>query len=412
MKILHIIDSMDRGGLYGAEVVILNLVDEQIKIGLDPSIASIGEKKMGEKPLETEALIRGFKVKKFRMFPGPNIHGMLKVLFYARQNGFDILHSHGYKGDVAFGLIPKKLRKLPLISTLHGWTSVNGLSKNAIYEWLQRKSLGHMDAVVLVHKGMLSNPSLAKLTGVNFHVVNNGIPISDNTSPQRTQQAQITQAEQLTQETQSTQVTQRTQKLDQNIIDFCQSGWTIGSIGRLSTEKGYRYLIEALALLIKENIDARLVIIGEGYERNLLEELAFKSNLKDRILFPGYRDNAKYYLPYFNVFVMSSLTEGLPITLLEAMQAKVPIVATKVGGIPEVLQNGKGGLLVEPDNPNDIAKAVSSIYNNPNIAGDLASVSYQEAVTHYSSKAMASGYLDVYKELMQRDKPDLIKNYN
>jgi len=137
MKILHVTDS---GGLYGAEMVLLNLVAEQMKTGLEPTIASIGEKWIQEKPFETEAVKRGLRVVKFRMFPGPNLPGMFKVLRYAQKYGFDILHSHGYKGDVAFGSMPKSIRKLPLVSTLHGWTSVVGFSKNRIYEWLQKKA--------------------------------------------------------------------------------------------------------------------------------------------------------------------------------------------------------------------------------------------------------------------------------
>ena len=165
MKILHLHDS---GGLYGAEMVILNLVAEQLNMGLEVEIASIGERHIKEKPFETEALKRRLPIVKFRMFPGPNLLGMLKVLRYARQKRFDILHSHGYKGDVAFGIIPRRRRRLSLVSTLHGWTSVNGISKNAVYEWLQRKSLKHMDAAVVVNKAMLSNPRLSNLSHVNF----------------------------------------------------------------------------------------------------------------------------------------------------------------------------------------------------------------------------------------------------
>jgi len=88
MRVLHIIDS---GGLYGAEMVLLNLVAEQMKMGLEPVIASIGEKGIKEKPLETEAIKRGLRVGKFRMLPGPNLPGMFKVLRYAQKHGFDIL---------------------------------------------------------------------------------------------------------------------------------------------------------------------------------------------------------------------------------------------------------------------------------------------------------------------------------
>ena len=176
LKVLHIIDS---GGLYGAEMVLLNLVAEQIKLGLDPTIASIGEKNIKEKSLETEALKRGFNVKKFRMFPGPNIAGALEVLRFAHQEGFDLMHSHGYKGNVAFGFMSRKFRKIPLIATAHGWTSTKGLTKNRIYEWLDTLSFKFIDAVVLVSNAMKSHPRLKSLNGNNIHVIPNGIPIPD-----------------------------------------------------------------------------------------------------------------------------------------------------------------------------------------------------------------------------------------
>ena len=380
MKILHIIDS---GGLYGAEMVLLNLVAEQIKIGLYPTIASIGKKYTKEKPLETEALKRDFKVKKFRMFPGPNIAGTLKVLRYAQTKGFDLLHSHGYKGNVAFGFLHGKFRKIPLVSTAHGWTSTKGLTKNKIYEWLDTLSFKFIDAVVLVSNAMKSHPRLKSLNGNNIHVIPNGIPIPD--SP-------------ITQFNNST-----IHSFDKEIIDFCNRGFTIGSIGRLSTEKGYRYLIEALGLMIKDGLNVRLVIIGEGYERKLLEGLVDKLGLSDRILLPGYRKDAKKYTTYFNAFIISSLTEGLPITLLEAMQAKVPIVATKVGGIPEVLDNGRAGFFIQSCNPGAIADAIRRIYRDEKLTNELINMAYQRATKHYSSKAMAKGYLDIYKDLINAD---------
>ena len=181
MKILHIIDS---GGLYGAEVMLLHLVAEQIKQGLDPTRASIGEKHIQEKPIETEALKRGFKVKKFRMRPGPNYLGAMQILRFVHSEGFAILHSHGYKGNIFFGFMPKFIRKIPIVSTIHGWTSTNNsFTKMKIYEWFDSKSLKYIDAIVLVSKAMKSHPRLKNQNGINFHVIPNGIPVFKNSAP-------------------------------------------------------------------------------------------------------------------------------------------------------------------------------------------------------------------------------------
>ena len=426
MRILHIIDS---GGLYGAEVMLLSLIDEQIKLGLDPTIASIGEKNIGEKPLEAEALKRGFKVNKFRMRPCPNIMGAHKILQFAHQDAFDLMHSHGYKGNILFGFVPKKVRKLPLVSTIHGYTSTNAFTKMRLYEWLDTKSLKFIDVVVLVSNAMKSHPRLKSLNGNNIHVIPNGIPIPDSTvtqfndstthpfnqSPSQFDNLTIQQFDRspIQFNNSTNQPFDKTvnqfndlttqQFVDSKIIKFCEGGFTIGSIGRLSTEKGYRYLIETLELLVKGGIDARLVIIGEGSERDYLEGLVAQFGLSGRVMLPGYRDDAKRYVPYFNAFAISSLTEGLPITLLEAMQAKIPVVATKVGGIPEVLQNGKDGLIVEPRDSQSLARALSRIYHDLILCDELTNLAYQKVITDYTSEKMALQYIDIYHKLCRAD---------
>ena len=374
MKILHIIDS---GGLYGAEIMLLNLVSEQIKQNLEPIIASIGEKRVVEKPLETEAIRRGFKVKKFRMIPGPNYSGAMRILSFAHKEGVDILHSHGYKGNLLFGLMPRKIRKAPILSTLHGWTSTAGFSKMWVYEWLDRKSLKHIDAVVVVSNAMKSHPKLKGLKGINFHVIPNGIPIKKHNNPFPV-----------------------TSDLNSKVIDFCNTGFTFGAIGRLSPEKSYGDLIKALVLLNKKGIDARLVIVGEGRERSYLEGLAAQYALSEKLLMPGYLEEAKRYIPFFNIFAISSLTEGLPITLLEAMQSKVPIVATNVGGIPEVLNNGEAGWLIKPCMPEEIAEAIDSLCHNEKLASEFKAKAYHRLFAYYSSKQMAKEYLNIYNRLI------------
>ena len=393
LTVLHIIDS---GGLYGAEMVLLNLVAEQIKQGLEPIIASIGEKGIEEKPLEAEAIRRGFRVEKFRMTPGPNYLGALKILKFARKEDVDILHSHGYKGNILFGLMPKRIRRIPMVTTIHGYTSTgNGFSRMRLYEWLDSKSLRFMDSIVLVSEAMKSHPRLRHLNQSRVHVIYNGIPIPDDQFNNSTNQ-------QLNQSTNQRLDNSTNQRLDQSLINFCSHGFTIGSIGRLSTEKGYNYLIEALEILIKKGIDARLVIMGEGYERPCLENLIRELGLSEKVLLPGYIDEANLYIPLFDVFVISSLTEGLPITLLEAMQSRTPIVGSRVGGIPDLLNESRAGLLVNPSSPDAIADAVFRIYDDGRLGKALVDNAYERVCTDFGTEDMALAYLKVYERAAGR----------
>ena len=369
MKVLHIIDS---GGLYGAEVMLLNLMAEQVAMGMTPVVASIGEKNIAEKPLETEAKKRGFRVKTFRMKPGPNVFGAYEILKYARKERFDILHSHGYKGNILFGLIPKQIRKIPMISTLHGYTSTSGVSKMKIYEWLDLFSHNFIDQVVLVNQGMLTHPKLKKQK-IKYQIVNNGIPTTPTNSGDATYS---------------------------RIEDFCKGRFTLGSIGRLSPEKGYKYLIKAFSLLVKKGVDACLVIIGEGEEAFMLAQMVEDMGISHSVFFAGYLNHAGNYIPNFDVYVIPSLTEGLPITLLEAMKAQIPVIASRVGGIPEVLDQGQCGILVQPGNAEDLFENVLRFYHHRNEFCQLSQRAYLKFAKNYTSNQMALAYARLYKRIV------------
>jgi glycosyltransferase involved in cell wall biosynthesis len=395
MKVLHIIDS---GGLYGAEIMLLNLVAEQVKLGLEPVIASIGEKGGGEKPIEVEAEQRGLAVRTFRMRPGPNLAGAIKVLDYARSGGFDLLHSHGYKGNILFGLIPRFFRKIPMVSTLHGYTHVSGFSRMGLYEWLDSLSLRFIDAVVLVDNTMQSHPKLKKLNGIKFRVVNNGIPFQPDSAPSNVHTLTRSRAEASSAE-EVGGVEGGETSVSAKIVEFCQSGFTIGAVGRLSHEKGFEFLIKASADLVAEGRNIQLVIMGEGELRNDLEHMAAVRGLGDRLLLPGYVPNAKRFLSFLGLFTMPSLTEGLPMVLLEAMAAGVPIVASRVGGIPEVLSQGRTGILVPARDVAALKEGIRAVMDDPAAARQRAADASEHVHTNYSSRAMAEQYLDVYRQV-------------
>ncbi len=384
MKVLHLIDS---GGLYGAEVMLLNLVAEQVRQGLEPVICSMGEKQIAEKPFEAAAAERGFAIRKFRMRAGFNIAGALEILKFAHDQRADILHSHGYKGDILFGFLPKRFRRIPLVTTLHGWTSTGSLNRMKIYEWLDAASLKFMDAVVIVSKGMLSHRKLRNMRLRNLSIVENGMPRPDFAGNVRIPGDRL-------------QTPALNGPLDQDIIDFCRDGFVVGAIGRLSPEKGFSCLLEAASRLMNDTVrDLKIVIIGEGRERTALETLARALNLENKVLFAGYRSHANRYLPCFKAFVLPSFTEGLPITVLEAMQSGTPVIATTVGGIPEALAYGEAGLLVKPGDCNELAKAIRSFHEDPFYAKQLAAQAQTRAFTRYSSEQMALGYSKIYQSI-------------
>ncbi len=369
MKILHIIDS---GGLYGAEIMLLHLMRAQVDLGLEPVLASIGASGEGEKALETETRLRGLRVETFRMRNGPNWPGAVKILRFAWDNGIDLLHTHGYKGNILFGLLPRSFRRLPLVATIHGWTWTKGWNRMRVYEWLDGQSLRFADKVVLVSQAMKKHPRVKKIRSDKIAVIANGIPLNSFRGQN---------------------VEQR-----QDIVHFAAQGFSIVAVGRLSSEKGLDILIKAAAQLVNDGYDLRLAILGQGELRHQLEKQAQDLGLNGRVLFAGYVDNAGSYLEHFDLFCLPSLTEGLPMVLLEAMAAKVPVIATSVGGVPEVLDHGRAGILVEPASVRSLKDALISVLRKPRETLNLVQEASNRVEKMYSSQAMAREYLQVYQE--------------
>ncbi|MES9991082.1 MAG: glycosyltransferase [Candidatus Thiodiazotropha sp.] len=383
MKILHLIDS---GGIYGAEKMLISLTEEQKLAGHHPLIGSIREPGSSSKPLELEAQKEGIDVITFDMKKGFNLVAAFKIVQYAKNNNVDILHSHGYKTNILIGLLPSLFRKIPMLSTLHGWTNTGGFTKIRLYDELDAFALRFVDKVILVNRTMLVKKQIKRIPAKKIAVINNGVTI--NTSKLST-----IPHDQLIDICFSDQVVKN--KLKSSI----KHSRIIASIGRLSHEKGFLTLIEALRILHKEhNHKFTLLIVGEGEDRKTLEKEAARHGLSEYLILTGYIDDAFRILPLVDYYVISSITEGLPITLLEAMSLEVPIIATEVGGIPDVLENGKDSLLIKPNDANAIADSILKLIENPNLAKDITERSKAKVVNEYSSKAMANNYMNVYTE--------------
>ncbi|MEJ2247473.1 MAG: glycosyltransferase family 4 protein [Acidobacteriota bacterium] len=141
--------------------------------------------------------------------------------------------------------------------------------------------------------------------------------------------------------------------------------FTVGTVSSLSHEKGLNYLIEAVSLIPHMKGRVRFVIVGEGNCRMELEELVRKKELEDSIQLLGFRADIQTLMKDFDLFVLPSLSEGLSSAIMEAMASSLPVIASKVGGIPELVQNGDNGLLVHPADPESLAQAIVQLVENP-----------------------------------------------
>jgi len=173
-------------------------------------------------------------------------------------------------------------------------------------------------------------------------------------------------------------------------------GRVIGTLGRLVPQKGHDVLVEALT----ELPDARAVIVGEGPSRAELEQLARRLGVDDRLELPGWSDDAPGYLPTFDVFVLPSRDEGLPLAMLEAMLAGVPVVASDVGSIREAIEHDRSGMLVPAGDPHALAVAVRLLLDDAELRARLAEAARTTVSSSFTAQVMASRYEQIYDEVL------------
>jgi glycosyltransferase involved in cell wall biosynthesis len=377
MRILHLIHSE---GLYGAESILLYLAREQQRRGHEPLIGSIRDPGTAQTAFEVLATSRGLPVVPIRIAPRPTPAVVGALLRTIRAHAPAVLHSHGYKANILLGPLPRKQRG-PMLTTLHGWTNTRRFTRMWLYEYLDRLALRRLDAVVVVTRPMLQLRALQGVRADRRHVIENGIPLLASRMDDLAAQGVTA--------------------LPDALVEFARRRPTLIAIGRLSAEKGFLLLLQAFARArVQAATQHQLLIVGDGPQRELLQRRVEALGLTQCVVLAGYVPAADRFLEHGCAFVMSSLTEGMPLVLLEAMQWRVPILATSVGAIPQLLEAGLRGRLVAANDLAALTQGLQDLMGSAPEALERAVESAHQAVTeHYSSTRMADEYLSTYGEI-------------
>ncbi len=292
------------------------------------------------------------------------------VVAHARATGADIVHSHGYRADVVDAPAARRAG-LAAVTTLHGFTG--GSLRNRLYERLQRRTARHLDGIVVVSEPMRKGVEASGVSPDRLHVVRNGwlatAPLLDRDSAR----ARL----------------------------GVQPEFRIGWVGRVSREKGPDVLLDALRRLGDEGFEAS--VIGDGPLRAALEAQSVTS--APPVRWHGVIHGADTLFRAFDVFVLSSRTEGTPMVLLEAMHAGVPIVATRVGGVPDVV-GPREALLVPPEDPAALAAAIRAVRDDPGAARARAEAAKQRLEREFGAEQWVEAYQRVYRSAMERRRRD------
>jgi len=285
-----------------------------------------------------------------------------------------VLHSHGYKPSLVC-LIMKLLYGTPYVITCHLWYLHTFRLK--MYTALEKISMRFAARVIGVSREIASDLERAGIPERKLEVIENGIDVD------RYSEFEL--------EPKDAEKMRKDLGLDRD-------SFIIGSLGRLTEQKDYQTLIKAAGEALKENVALEFIVAGEGELKSALIKECRDLGIENRFHFLGFRNDKEKLLKLMSVFVLTSLDEGLPMAMLEAMAARLPVVTTPVGGIPKVINPGENGLFVEPGNVEEIKKNLLVLAGNSTMREKLGRSGLETVKKGYSIEEMVRKYLAVYSQ--------------
>ena len=289
-----------------------------------------------------------------------------------KENGVQLVHIHGYKAAV-FCALARRWYRFAMVKTEHGLPEpmAQGLAstlRNRFYCWVDGVATRTTGAAVCYVADDVRKYYAHAHAGLPMFVIPNGVRGIDRCGLSRP-------------------------------AELLEKDFNLLIVGRLDLIKGHDVAIEALATgALASNI--RLSIVGIGPCESELLVLAKRLGMADRVQMLGFRRNALDYIAHCDVLLMPSLHEGVPYVLLEAMALGVPVVASRVGGLAEIIENDATGLLVPPRNVQALAEAIQRMYADEGLRARIGRSAQALQTARYSVDAMTSRYMQVYEDLL------------
>ncbi len=294
-----------------------------------------------------------------------------KIASFARQHNIDVIHCHDSHSH-SLGLISKFFYQKPaLISTRRVLFNIqkNYLSK-------KKYSSDKLDRIVCVSNAIKNVMICDGIDESKLTVINDGIDLSkfNNSS-----------SEKLIAE-----------------YKIISNSTVIGTIAAFTKEKDYPNLLSAAKMVIASSPRCVFIALGDGDDLEKMQGLAVQYGISENFIFTGFKSNVGDYLKLFDIFVLNSKSEGLGSSILDAMAVGLPIVATNVGGIPEIVEDKFNGLLVESENPESLAKAINNLVNDKYYRQQLGENSLIK-VLDFDIDIIVNKYIDLYNSLQKQN---------
>ena len=292
--------------------------------------------------------------------PGLDVRLAFRIRRLARRHGAAILHSHGRGAAVYAALVRAMCPRVRVVHTVHRSDGDLVTPRRRMREWV----LGRCGAITAV-----SSAAAARFAECHEYPVEKIIVIPNGIDA------------------------------DRYSGEKERHGRTVGAIANFSGDKDFRTLLLGFAGIRKTHPDAKLVIAGDGPKRAEVEKMIAKNGLQDSVELLGFRGDVPELLRQMEVLVHSTFTEGFGLVLLEAMASGVPVVASNVGGIPEIITDDETGLLFPPGDSAALAAAVARVFDDGSVRERLSANGLRGVHVQYSTERMCSEYTRLYCEL-------------
>jgi glycosyltransferase involved in cell wall biosynthesis len=360
IRVLHVLNTLDIGG---AEAVVLNLARACDRTRFDLRVASLGH----DGPIGQQ--LRAADVPTFALGRRPGIDpGLaLAVARLCRTHAIDVIHSH----NVAPWLYAGPIGRLVGAAVCH--TEHSNLEPGQRALWHAERALAVLSRVVIcdgepVRRQLIERQGLSARKVITIH---NGIDLARFGRP-------------------------ADRAVARRAAGITGDGPIIGTVARLEPVKDQALLVRAFATVLAAEPTARLCLVGDGSLRSALRDQAIAAGVGDAVVFLGHRDDVADLLPMFDVFALSSISEGLPLTLLEAMAAGLPCVATDVGAVADAVDDGQSGRLVPARDEAGFAAALSQLLRDRERALQMGENGRQRARAHFDLRVMVRRYQDLW----------------
>ncbi len=364
--VLHLRSS---GAYLGAENVILEISKNSERYGFRSIVGAVKDVRDASPVFLDAARGAGLQTVVFENRKMLDLACASSIRAYIKENHVDVIHSHGYKEDF-FGIL--SLSHVPKIATNHLWK--NTTFKLRCYRLLDAFLLRFFDRVVGVSDELVSE--MQGLGIKNVSKIANGIDIDRYVINNKSSKV-----------------------LEQFAIP--PDAVVLGMVSSLTPEKNHRIIFECLEKM--NNPHLRLLIVGSGKQEGYLRDVVAQKGLDRQVIFAGRQENIAEILSVVNIYLLPSLAEGLPMSLLEAMACGKAVIASKVGENANVIAHQENGLIVRPGDLAELELSIGNLLHDPELIKKYGDKARQTVVSHFSSVNMAKKYCIIYARLLDRE---------